>query len=349
MEKSYATSGSERPLSEDATSANMPPNEPANEGGNGNGNGIAGEGLDVAGGPVSAGRPGSELFLLVTFALGLIAWLISLLSQAVVAGTISDAPVRILWFGIIIQTILTFLVLQVITGTGSSTYDAAYAYGTQISVFAALATVFAVLGVDQNIYSSRGAQQATGAGWLLVAIVDLLWIFFFTSPPQSPVLQVPRSLMESRIRREQNRRSGVQKVSRSTDAFPMAPANGARRETDQFSQQPSVPPQDQKPTSPRWSGRRGTLTSIPSEREGEGSAVAHESGGAALEQRVSHPTQSSLQDAEAKWRAEAMFDYGGSASDTNELKFKKGEVLLIFDKSGKWWEAKKRDGQKGSA
>ena len=76
--------------------------------------------------------------------------------------SVSHQSVRILWFGFAIQTILTALVLLVILG--SATYNAAYAYGTQISIFAALATAFAVQGVDQNIYSHRAAQQATGAG-----------------------------------------------------------------------------------------------------------------------------------------------------------------------------------------
>ena len=38
-----------------------------------------------------------------------------------------------------------------------------------------------------------------------------------------------------------------------------------------------------------------------------------------------------------------------AATDPNELSFKKGEVLQIFDKSGKWWEAQTRSGKTGSA
>jgi len=38
----------------------------------------------------------------------------------------------------------------------------------------------------------------------------------------------------------------------------------------------------------------------------------------------------------------------GSKDDPNELKFRKGEILFIVDKSGKWWEASTRDGRQGS-
>lgn len=38
----------------------------------------------------------------------------------------------------------------------------------------------------------------------------------------------------------------------------------------------------------------------------------------------------------------------GPAEEPNELSFKKGEVLQILDRAGKWWEARKEDGSEGS-
>ena len=36
-------------------------------------------------------------------------------------------------------------------------------------------------------------------------------------------------------------------------------------------------------------------------------------------------------------------------NDVNELSFKKGDILLIFNMDSKWWEAQASDGKKGSA
>ena len=43
---------------------------------------------------------------------------------------------------------------------------------SQISVFTAVALVFAVIAVNDTIYSSHSSLKATGAGWLLLAVVD---------------------------------------------------------------------------------------------------------------------------------------------------------------------------------
>ena len=186
---------------------------------------------------------------------------------------------------------MTALILLVILE--SSTYNAAYAYGTQISIFAALAAAFAAWGVDQNIYSHFAAQQATGAGWLILAIIDLLWIVFFTSPPQSPVFSIVDSLAASRARPRPNK---VEKIERSTDAFASRRQESRQNSGDAFalshlhgggggstrgdvrasrgSGPPRLPDQ-QNPrvtggdwalyTPPQKSGGRGTITSITSE------------------------------------------------------------------------------------
>jgi len=107
--------------------------------------------------------------------------------------------------------------------------DLTIGYGPQITAFAVLSTVFAVIGVDRNIYTNSSARQALGAGWLITSIVNLLWIIYFTSPPESPFLKLTETIDAPRqgTRESVIPRAFVQKISKSQDAFPMAPANGA--------------------------------------------------------------------------------------------------------------------------
>jgi len=55
----------------------------------------------------------------------------------------------------------------------------------QISVFGAIAIVFAVISVNNSIFSGLAALDAMAAGWLILAIVDILWVIYFTSEEDS--------------------------------------------------------------------------------------------------------------------------------------------------------------------
>lgn len=64
----------------------------------------------------------------------------------------------------------------------------------QISVFGSIAIVFAVIGVNQGIFSGSASLDAMGAGWLILAMVDILWVLYFTSEQDSLSLHIFNSL-----------------------------------------------------------------------------------------------------------------------------------------------------------
>src|SRR5262245_36617292 len=64
----------------------------------------------------------------------------------------------------------------------------------QISTFGAVAIVFAVTGVNQGIFSHVPAQDAMAAGWLLLSIVNILWVLYFTSEEDSLSLHIFNSM-----------------------------------------------------------------------------------------------------------------------------------------------------------
>ncbi|KAK7686738.1 hypothetical protein QCA50_010338 [Cerrena zonata] len=64
----------------------------------------------------------------------------------------------------------------------------------QISIFGAISVVFSVFGVNQGIFSHNSALDAMAAGWLILAIVNILWTLYFTSEEDSLMLHIFNSL-----------------------------------------------------------------------------------------------------------------------------------------------------------
>jgi SHO1 osmosensor len=102
------------------------------------------------------------------------------------APSLTDGSAGDLWFAIFLEL---FLILGVLYTLAT---DAVSMHRFQISVFGAVAIVFSVNGVQFNGFGA--ATKAMSAGWLILAIVNILWVLYFTSEEDSLAFHILNSM-----------------------------------------------------------------------------------------------------------------------------------------------------------
>jgi len=315
----------------------------------------------------------THYLFLFTSILAAFAWFISFIAQIIVTARFGNGSVGVLWFAIFLQLALILGVLYTLAS------DSIAMHRFQISVFGAVAIVFAVDGVQAGIFSGVGSLDAMSVGWLILAMVDIIWVLYFTSEEDSLALHLFNSMGTGGLtppsRRRRTRAPSVQNVGNgygnyasgggigSHDipyngkmaggmgsgslASPVGMGNVAVRSQNSFG-----PGQDA--TTRSLGG--GSINNVPSGGGGGGSIGGGDNGpssplmagvgaGGGPLDSATDATGSDVY----TYKAKALYAYTQSPDDPNEISFTKGEILDIVDKQGKWWQARKADGTVGIA
>ncbi|KIJ65069.1 hypothetical protein HYDPIDRAFT_110965 [Hydnomerulius pinastri MD-312] len=320
------------------------------------------------------------LFLFTTI-LSVLAWFIAFISQAIATAQFGNVGVP--WFAIFLQL---FLILGVVHTLAS---DSIAMHRFQISIFGAIAIVFAVLSVNESIFTGRAALDAMAAGWLILAIVDILWVLYFTSEEDSLVLHLFNSMGTGGLtppsRRRRTRGPSVHNMGTNGYAANYSSGGGIGSHDMPYdsagkmgggigaagvkSQNSFVGGGSLDGGAPRSLGPAagaGSIHSTPNAAPGPlggpdnnmgassplmGPGAAGVGAGGGLTASAGSPTlpEAAPEQDSYSYKAKALYAYTASPDDPNEISFTKGEILDIVDKQGKWWQAKKVDGIIGIA
>ncbi|KXN88939.1 High osmolarity signaling protein SHO1 [Leucoagaricus sp. SymC.cos] len=310
----------------------------------------------------------THYLFLFTSVLAIAAWFITFISQAFVEAHGSAGT---LWFAIFLEL---FLILGVLYTLAT---DAIAMHRFQISVFGAVAIVFSVNGVQ---FSNPGAApKAMSAGWLMLSIVNILWVLYFTSEEDSLAFHIFNSMGNggltppSRRRRTRTQSSmhnmgggngyggytsgggiGSQDVAYDTKVGSGFGSGGnALRSQNSFAA--SIDAANRSVSG--GAGGAGSINNAAGTNAGSiggGDNGPHSplmAGiGAGNSQGANSAVEPTPQPVESfSYKARALYAYTANPDDPNEISFTKGEVLDVVDKNGKWWQARKLDGTVGIA
>ncbi|KAJ7655971.1 hypothetical protein DFH06DRAFT_992017 [Mycena polygramma] len=312
-------------------------------------------------------------FFLATSIVAGMAWLLAFIFQAITTAEFGRQVVGSLWFAIFHQGALNVgVIMAIITG-------AVPKVRFQIAAFGAIATMFAVQGADLGIFSAQAALQPMGAGYLVLAIVDILWMIYFTSEPDSLALNIlsragaapPVPPQREKSARRASAGTAASKPNYKLGGGVGSPEMGfhepkrtsvARSVVSSLKRNGSAMSLMRNGTARSSASRKSLVGSITSDSESDVARQARRarlsnldgdggvaSPGGGCRDPATSAAHSSEPEPEVTIRARALHAYKGSPEDPNELTFTKGEVLEIEDQEGKWWLAKKSDGSFGIA
>ncbi|KIK67864.1 hypothetical protein GYMLUDRAFT_256684 [Collybiopsis luxurians FD-317 M1] len=290
-------------------------------------------------------------FFLSTSLFAHASWVAALVSQAFAAANFGRDAVATLWLAIILQLLVNIGMLYALLSNSVNLLR------LQITTFSAMIVVLAALGIDNNLFSGHRPRDAIAAIWIILSVIDLLWILVLCSDNRnSPVLRLFAE--EARFRLSSDAHSLIwdqdelQNHNLTHTPLPddkqLAPKSRSTLVSNNTASTPisdstarPVSPVIQNVTNSPLSGLRPVMMDPHSNKSRLTVPVSIATGGSSSAPSSNYSYSQ---------KAMALYDCTDvvTGSEEGELSFLKGETLQVsrtYEK--KWWPARKANGEVG--
>lgn len=298
-------------------------------------------------GNFSLGHIIGDPFALATISIATLAWLIAFVASII--SDIRDPFPNFAWWAIAYMLCCIIGIVVVVASNSHEIYQVA------IVGFLSAGLVFTTSSVNTLVYSPRGEEEAAAAGFILLSMVAIVWIFYFGSTPQASHRGYIDSFALHKEQRGSMRNGRPMSSNQYGTGRPETTISGNHQPQMYTSAQlngfetsspvsgyPGGPVgADRGGSQPRFVGGAGQISPVhtPIATAPSGGIVGEPHSNA---HDVGAPT-------EYPYRAKAIYSYEANPDDANEISFTKHEILEVSDVSGRWWQAKKETGETGIA
>lgn len=278
----------------------------------------------------------SDPFAISTISFGIITWIVAIAGAA--ASDSSKFP-RFTWWGLVYEILLILVILLLYL------YNIVELYKFTLVGLLSIAFVYTSNSTNNLIYNSNDSGNlCCGAGCMLLSMLNLTLIIYFGGHPESPTNQFidSFSLKSHNHNHLNDNKYNNHNLDDDEDNNEFKPFNQPpAMNTPQQVQSQSNLRQSQLTTNNHL--KSGTPYMSSSQLNGLENFSSSDVNNRDLTNFNNDETPTMT----FRYKAKALYSYDANPDDINEISFVKDEILQVDDIDGKWWQAKRSNGQIG--
>nr|CAB89868.1 putative membrane protein [Kluyveromyces lactis] len=311
-------------------------------------------------------------FAIGTLSIALISWIIALAGSIAVAASTSPFP-RFSWWTIVYEILLMITLFIVYC------LDLVDYYRMFITCAVGIAFVYTTISTNSIVYYEGSKSGAAAAGFILLSMINLVWVIYFGGDNASPTNRwidsfslrgIRPSVLETSMAIARSQRLPVKpsypyqyqedlrsaslpdvhhddegeghsgnmyapELQSSTKYVSSTVLNGFEN-TDHSSSKPNL---DVNAQNTATLNTQATGTFITDTTNANTDTTMGDTLG--LYSDIGEELNS------FPYTAEALYTYQADQTDAYEISFEQGEILRVGDIEGRWWKAKKSNGETG--
>lgn len=316
-------------------------------------------------------------FAIGTISIAFVAWVIALGGSIAVASSSVSFP-RFSWWSIVYQ------ILVLLTLFGMYCMDLVDYYRTFLTCAVGVAFVYTSNSTNSIVYNQGSNSGAAAAGFILLSMINLVWVFYFGGDNASPTNRWIDSFSLRGIRPSVVETTmGIARSQRlpPKPVYPYQYQEDLRSNSLHDLQHNSEDEENIERTGNLYAPELQSSTKFVSSTVLNGfENTDHSSSKPNLNLDLASPNTATFNTQASNsfitdttnantdttmgdtlglysdigdelnsfpYTAEALYTYQADESDAYEISFEQGEILKVGDIEGRWWKAKKSTGQTG--